>query len=98
MKMSQFPFGSRIEKVIQTDKSPKKAFVLGVYAGAVHAKWVDKYGKVIINPIGIASEPEIFWKGNDDYVEYKIDSISMPTGYGRLIKPNKNLNGPSGRS
>jgi hypothetical protein len=61
MKMSQFPFGSRIEKVIQTDKSPKKAFVLGVYAGAVHAKWVDKYGKVIINPIGIASEPEIFW-------------------------------------
>lgn len=33
-----FPFGSQLKKVEQADKSPKKVFVLGVYASAVHAK------------------------------------------------------------
>lgn len=35
--------------------------MLGVYAYAVHAKWLDKDNKVIV--MAVASEPEIFWTG-----------------------------------
>ena len=41
-----YPFGSELQKVEQQDKSPKKVFVLGVYASAVHAKWKDINGKI----------------------------------------------------
>ena len=40
-----FPFGSKLKPVFQTDTTPKKVFVLGIYASAVHAKWLDKNGK-----------------------------------------------------
>lgn len=33
-----FPFGQQLKKVEQKDKTPKEAFVLGVYASAVHAR------------------------------------------------------------
>jgi len=32
----QYPFGQPLIPVIQKDRGPKKAFVLGVYASAVH--------------------------------------------------------------
>lgn len=34
-----FPFGSELKKVIQTDRTAKKVFILAVYASAVHARW-----------------------------------------------------------
>ena len=34
-----FPFGELVRVVQQQDCRPKKAFVLGVYASAVHACW-----------------------------------------------------------
>ena len=92
-----FPFGQRLKKVEQKDKSPKEAFVLGVYASAVHARWVDKNGKQKVSALAVASEPEIFWQGL--YAEEIINGIDIPKELGKLILPtNKNLNGPSGRS
>ena len=35
-----FPFGQPVQKVVQTDRRPKSVLVLGVYASAVHARWV----------------------------------------------------------
>ena len=39
----QYPFGQELKKVIQQDRTPKKVFVLGVYASAVHARWKKLY-------------------------------------------------------
>ncbi len=60
-----FPFGQKLLQVKQLDRSPKKAFVLGVYASAVHARWLDKKGKQIVSALAVASEPEIFWEGEN---------------------------------
>lgn len=89
-----FPFGSQLQKVEQKDKSPKKVFVLGVYASAVHAKWIDVHGKVKVNALAVASEPYIFWKG--DNAQKVIDEIQIPEELGKLIPANKHYNGPSG--
>ena len=60
-----FPFGQELKKVEQKDKEPKSIFVLGVYASAVHARWVDNNGKQKVSALAVASEPEIFWTGKN---------------------------------
>ena len=92
--MLTFPFGMPITPVRQADTSPKRIFVLGVYASAVHACWAADDGKTIINALAVASEPEIFWSGND--ADALIERISVPPGAGRLVAASKTLNGPSG--
>jgi len=89
-----FPFGSQLQKVEQIDESPKKVFVLGVYASAVHAKWIGQDGKVKVNALAVASEPYIFWKGEN--AEKIIDKIPIPEELGKLIPAYKRFNGPSG--
>jgi len=92
-----FPFGQELRKVEQKDKSPKTAFVLGVYASAVHAQWVDKNGKQVVSALAVASEPEIFWRG--DHAETIISGIEIPYELGTLTVPkDPRLNGPSGRA
>jgi len=90
----QFPFGQTVKKVIQTDRTPKQVFVLGVYASAVHAKWIDKNGKNVVNALAVASEPYIFWKG--DNAENIIEHIIIPSELGKLKPANPQFNGPSG--
>lgn len=34
-----YPFGEEVHCLAQQDRTPKKVFVLGVYASAVHARW-----------------------------------------------------------
>lgn len=93
-----FPFGQKLKRVEQSDKSPKKAFVLGVYASAVHARWVGKDGKQKVSALAIASEPCIFWNGDKKEATSVISSVIIPEELGRLEVPaNKELNGPSGR-
>jgi len=90
-----FPFGQKLTKVQQTETIPKKeVFVLGVYASAVHAKWLDKDGNLKVQALAVASEPEIFWTGEG--VEKIISDIYIPEELGKLVPANKNLNGPSG--
>ncbi|MFD1315260.1 hypothetical protein [Namhaeicola litoreus] len=92
-----FPFGQKLKKVEQKDRTPKRVFVLGVYASAVHARWEDKNGKQKVSALAIASEPEIFWTGEN--AEEIISKIIIPEQLGRLTAPpNKILNGPSGRA
>lgn len=91
-----FPFGQELKKVEQKDKSPKKVFVLGVYASAVHACWVDPNGKQKVAALAVASEPEIFWRGEN--AEEIIERIEIPKDLGYLVPPkNESLNGPSGK-
>ena len=53
-----FPVGQKLTKVQQTETTPnKEVFVLGVYASAVHAKWLDKDGKIKVHALAVASEP-----------------------------------------
>lgn len=89
-----FPFGEQVLPVLQADKSEKAVFVLGVYASAVHAKWLDKNGKTLVRALAVASEPSIFWRGED--VDEIIASVEMPEELGNLEPAASNLNGPSG--
>lgn len=91
-----FPFGQPIRRVVQTDRAPKQLFVLGVYASAVHARWVNVEGKQVVRALGVASEPYIFWNGEE--AKEIVSSISIPKEAGRLKPAGRNLNGPSGRS
>jgi len=93
----QFPFGQPLQKVAQKDRTPKKAFVLGVYASAVHARWIDADGKQKVSALAVASEPEIFWDGEN--AEEIISAIPIPAEAGKLVVTgNKNMNGPSGKA
>lgn len=96
MTVGTFPFGQPIQRVAQADRSPKRVFVLGVYASAVHARWCDARGKQMVKALGVASEPCIFWRGED--VEEILSAIDVPAEVGRLEPADGNLNGPSGRS
>lgn len=92
-----FPFGQELRKVEQTDRSPKQAFVLGVYASAVHARWIDKNGNQVVSALAVESEPEIFWRGEN--TESKINEINIPAELGTLTVPtDPRLNGPSGKA
>ena len=91
-----FPFGSPLKKVQQIDRTPKKAFVLGVYASAVHSRWISIDGKTKVAALAVASEPSIFWNGEG--ADRIIQSIKIPKELGTLTVPsNEKLNGVSGK-
>ena len=91
-----FPFGQELHPLVQEDRSPKKVFVLGVYASAVHARW-KKDSQIICQALAVASEPRIFWDGNVDEAKRIIDSVNMPAELGVLEPAGKQLNGPSAK-
>ncbi len=92
----QFPFGQPLKCVEQLDRTPKRVFVLGVYASAVHARWISPDGKDRVRALAVASEPYIFWRG--DGVEQIIRQIHVPQALGRLVPSDPRLNGPSGNA
>ncbi len=92
----QYPFGQPLIPVTQKDRTPKKVFILGVYASAVHAKWRDKFGTVLVQALAVASEPYIFWRG--DGCEEIINRISIPKEAGMLEPATPKFNGPSGNT
>ena len=51
-----YPFGEYVRPLVQEDRSPKRAFVLGVYASAVHARW-KRGNNIICQALVVASEP-----------------------------------------
>ena len=92
----QYPFGEYVQPLVQEDRSPKKVFVLGVYASAVHAKW-KKGGSVICQALAVASEPRIFWDGNPEEAKEIINRIRIPDELGTLEPAGSHLNGPSAK-
>src|SRR5216683_3717844 len=92
----RFPFGQPVHPVVQQDRTFKRAFVLGVYASAVHAVWVSHRGRVLVRALAVASEPEIFWRGEN--AAEIVGGITVPHDAGYLLPANPSLNGPSGRT
>lgn len=91
-----YPFGEQLHPCIQQDRSPKSVFVLGVYASAVHARW-KKDGNMICQALAVASEPRIFWDGDEDEAAEIIKRICISPELGILEPAGKNLNGPSAK-
>lgn len=91
-----YPFGEPLRPLVQQDRGPKKVFVLGVYASAVHARWLGDDGKLLVRALAVAPEPVIFWDGGG--VDDIVGRIKMPAGAGRLEPADPNMNGPSGRA
>lgn len=96
MVQGTYPFGSRLQLVVQQDRTPKKVFVLGVYASAVHAKWIGPNNRLLVQALAVASEPEIFSDGTG--IEKLLREIKLPKGAGQLEPAEPKFNGPSGRS
>ena len=92
----QYPFGQIVRPLVQQDRTPKKVFVLGVYASAVHARW-KKDTKVICQALAVASEPRIFWDGNINEAKEIISNIAIPEELGTLEPAGSHLNGPSAK-
>lgn len=90
----RFPFGQRVQRVEQADRSPKRVFVLGVYASAVHCTWLYATGRVRVQALAVASEPYPFWRG--DGAQEIVDGIEVPEAEGTLIPAAQKFNGPSG--
>jgi uracil-DNA glycosylase len=91
-----FPFGEVLHRLEQEDKTPKKVFVLGVYASAVHARWRNG-NKTICQALAVASEPRIFWDGNEEEAKAIIDRIRIPKELGTLEPAGGHWNGPSAK-
>ena len=96
MNKYQFPFGEYVHSLKQEDRTPKKVFVLGVYASAVHACWY-KGMNIISTAIAVASEPRIFWDGNEKEAWEIIKRIHIPPELGKLRPASSYLNGPSAK-
>lgn len=96
MNQYRFPFGQPVNRLTQQDRSPKSVFVLGVYASAVHARWIGPKKETKVTALAVASEPYIFWCG-EGAVEI-IKKIELPEGVGELKPASAKLNGPSGQS
>jgi uracil-DNA glycosylase len=96
MPLGTFPFGQPVREVVQTDRTAKRVFVLGVYASAVHARWIGPNGKILVNALAVASEPYIFWRGED--AAAIIETIKVPPALGKLEPAASQYNGPSGRA
>lgn len=95
-QLGTYPFGSPLHAVLQTDRTPKPVFVLGVYASAVHARWIEPSGRTLIKALAVASEPTIFWTGGG--ADRVVSEIALPPGAGSLEAAGHQFNGPSGRS
>jgi hypothetical protein len=87
------PFGQPVLPVWQRDRSAQQVFLLGVYAGTVHARWIGSDNRTRIAAAAVASEPEIFWSG--DNTDDIVGQVTVPPGTGRLEDARLNLNGVS---
>ena len=93
-----YPFGEELKPVVQQDRTPKKVFVLGVYASAVHACWKKPGQKrPVCTALAVASEPRIFWDGNPEETKEIISRIQIPKELGMLEPADSRFNGPSAK-
>lgn len=93
-----YPFGEELKPVVQHDRTPKKVFVLGVYASAVHACWRKPGQKrPVCTALAVASEPRIFWDGNPTEAAEIISRIKFPKELGMLEPADSKFNGPSAK-
>lgn len=92
----RFPFGRPLDVTPPQECRNAKAFVVGVYASAVHARWIGPDGRHACKALAVASEPHSFWDGSD--ADRVIRSIGVPEEMGRLEPADRKFNGPSGET
>lgn len=98
MNIFRFPFGETLENTPPQRTSNAKAFVLGVYASAVHARWIGPDGKEACKALAVSTEPCSFWDGNGgEKIISRIDR-TVPREMGSLALPAGKFNGPSGET
>jgi len=49
----KFPFGQPVIDIIQEDRAPKRLYILGVYASAVHTHWIGTNDQTIVKALAI---------------------------------------------
>jgi hypothetical protein len=91
-----FPFGQPIHTVTQQDRTKKRVFVLGVYASAVHARWMGPDGLPHAKSLAVHSEPEMFWNGEG--AKEIIAKIPIPAAAGHLEAAEERFNGATGKA
>ncbi len=94
----RFPFGELVRPLAQEDQTPKRIFVLGVYASAVHARWRSAEGRILCTALAVASEPRIFWNGDPDEAKAIVGRVSVPPALGSLEPADGQFNGPSAKA
>lgn len=90
-----YPFGEAILKIRQLGSGDKAAFILGFYGCTVHAKWTSASGGILIEDLPVASEPELFWTGENG--EEIIARVDVPIELGKLTPSESNANGRLGK-
>jgi hypothetical protein len=83
--MQRFPFGSPLRILTQAPLKDPRVFVLGVYASAVRARWLNPDGSTRAVALAVASEPHIFWRGEGE--AEILASIQVPAEADRLVPP-----------
>lgn len=93
---SIFPFGApSTPRPPRRPRGSAKAFVLGVYPSALHARW-SRSGRTFVAALAVADEPEVFWTGDDG--QDRISSwshVRWNEDWGSVSSPP--TNGSSGR-
>jgi len=93
-----FPFGRPLLSLAQRDRTPKAVFILGTYSSAVHARWFGADGRLKLGAVAVASEPEMYWRGDPRQARAIVEGVDVPRGAGRLEVAGAQLNGPSGKA
>lgn len=91
-----FPFGQPLQTVTQADRSPKPVFILGTHPSAVTARWISPTGQELTKALPIASEPSMFWNGEN--AAEIVGQIVVPPELGQLLPAYPAFNGLTGRA
>lgn len=94
--LGTFPFGQPVKKLAQPDRTSKQVLVLGIYPGVIHARWLGSDGALKVSTLPVASEPDLFWRGEN--ADELVAGISLPAGVGRLEAADRSYNGSLGRA
>src|SRR5687768_61987 len=82
-----FPFGrASTERPPRTPPGPASAFVLGVYASALHVRWTPPAWHAGDSPkpvsaLAVDVEPVVFWDGTDPDPSELIDQWKAAVGF-----------------
>jgi hypothetical protein len=95
----RFPFGALLAPTppVRPASGPA-AFVVGVHAGAVHARWIGPDGRERCRALPVAAEPHAFWRGEDAAAIVRGIAAGVPPEMGRLEPAPEPFDGATGRA
>ncbi|MHC4249280.1 MAG: hypothetical protein ACYS9X_09150 [Planctomycetota bacterium] len=94
-----FPFGKPLRPTpAARPAGGARAFIVGVYASALHAKWIGPDGKQLCRALAVDIEPYSFWPGDDAEARVAEVARTVPSEAGHLEPAGDRFDGPSGRT